>query len=265
MTNTLHSPNRAPSTLLHTLHVVWYRALAELRAEATRTYAGYLWWIIQPLLMFGVYYIAFNFVLKSRQEDYAVFLFTGIVIWQWFAVSVQRCSGSLIAARNLMLQVNLHKSVFPFSIVVVNSVKFLVTFGILFAVLLLAGHPPGLNWLWLPLLLFIELLTIAAFGCFSAMLSPFVPDFQHILTTMLQLAFFVSGIIYDLSVIPDPYQRILKLNPMAVIIEQTRSVLMSNATPDLTQLLLPLGCGLVVLCASLSLIHRLDKLYPKVG
>ncbi len=258
-------PARPQSILRHTFDVVLYRAIAELRAEATRTYAGYLWWIMQPLLMFAVYFVAFNYVLSDPRPDFAVFLFSGIVLWQWFAVSVQRCAGSLIASRALMQQVNLHKSVFPFSIMLVNSVKFLVTLLILFVVLMIAGHKPGIAWLTLPLLLLVELLVIAGFGCFSAMFSPFVPDFQHILSTLLHLAFFLSGIIYDLAMLPDRYQRVLGLNPVAVIIEQTRGVLMHNTMPDPTRLLIPLLIGASLLLLSMVLLHRFDKVYPKIG
>lgn len=263
--DTITHQGRLRSRWAHALHVVWYRAIAELRAEATRTYAGYLWWIIQPLLMFGVYYIAFRFVLQTREENFALFLFTGIIIWQWFSVTVQRCSGSLIASRGLMLQVNLHKSVFPFSILMVNSVKFLVTLVILVIVLMGSGIEPGSAWLALPALLLVELIVIAGFGCFSAMISPFVPDFQHILATMLQLAFFVSGIIYDLSVLPEKYQRVLEWNPMSIVISQTRRVLMDNQAPQAGELVMPLVISISLLAISLALIHRFDKLYPKLS
>jgi homopolymeric O-antigen transport system permease protein len=253
------------SDLRHIAHVVSYRALAELRSEGSRTYAGYLWWIFQPLLMFGVYYIAFNFVMSNRTENFAIFLFTGIVLWQWFSVSVLRCSGSLISARALMQQVNLHKSVFPFSIVMVNTVKFCVTLFILFIVLQLAGFHPGAAWITLPILLLIELIVILAYGCFAAMISPFMPDFQNILSTILHLMFFVSGIIYDLSIMPDRVQAILKFNPMAILIRETRTVLMYNQMPHWSTLIIPVIQAFVVLSISLLLIHRFDKVYPKIG
>ncbi|MBL4697705.1 MAG: ABC transporter permease [Phycisphaerales bacterium] len=253
------------STLRHLQHVVVYRAFAELRAEASRTYAGFLWWIIHPLLMFGVYYIAFNFIMANRTENFAIFLFTGIVLWQWFTVSVMRCAGSLIAARPLMQQVNLHKSVFPFSIILVNTVKFGITLVILFIVLLIAGYRPGLAWLALPILLFIQLLVIAAAGCFSAMISPFVPDFQHVLTTVLHLMFFISGIIYNLSMLPEHIRAVLAFNPMGILIEQTRNVLMSNQLPDWSMLTIPIAEAFIVLSISMALLHRYDKVYPKIG
>lgn len=258
-------PAHAHSALLHLLNVVLYRAIAELRAEATRTYAGYLWWLIQPLLMFAVYFVAFNTILGDRREDFAVFLFTGIMIWQWFAVTVQRCAGSLIASQSLMQQVNLHKSVFPFSIMLVNTIKFMVTLLILMLLLSFVGHPPGFNWFYLPLVLLIEFIVIAGFGCFSAMITPFVPDFQHMLVTILHLAFFVSGVIYELDMLPDRYSAVLGLNPMSVVIEQSRRVLMDNLAPDFTSLLLPLLIGTALLAISLGLIHRFDKVYPKIG
>lgn len=261
--NAAHTETHSPVT--HAAHVIWYRAIAELRAEATRTYAGYLWWVFQPLLMFVVYYIAFRYVLHVQEENFALFLFTGIIIWQWFSVTVQRCAGSLISSRALMLQVNLHKSVFPFSILLVNTVKFLVTLLILLIVLAASGVVPGTPWLSLPVVLLVQFMVIAGFGCFSAMISPFVPDFQLVLATLLQLAFFVSGIIYDLSVLPDRYRGILEWNPMSAIISQSRRVLMENQPPEIGALLFPLLISFLLIALSLGLMHRFDKVYPKLS
>jgi homopolymeric O-antigen transport system permease protein len=266
MSTALQRPTPARSKkLAHLYNIVFYRAMSELRAETTRTYAGFLWWIINPLLSFGVYYIAFNFVVSSEIENFAIFLFTGIVLWQWFSLSVLRCSGSLIASRPLMQQVNLHKSIFPFSIIMVNSIKFLFTFLILFIVLQIAGFHPGMAWITLPLLLLIQLFVICAVGIFSAMISPFVPDFQHILTTVLHLMFFVSGIIYDLSIMPDRFRSILELNPMAILISQSRVVLMHNEYPDWSLLMIPIVSSTLLFCLSMVLLHRFDKIYPKIG
>ena len=215
--------------------------------------------------MFGVYYIAFNYVIRNQTPDFALFMFTGIVLWQWFHVSVLRCSGSLIAAKPLMQQVNLHKSVFPFSIIMVNTVKFGITLALLFVVLAIAGHYPGLSWITLPVLLLVLLGVIAAAGSFAAMISPFIPDFQHILTTVLHLMFFISGIIYDLSILPQRIRSVLELNPMAIMISQTRKVLMYNEFPSWDVLLIPLGQSMIVLTISLYLMHRFDKTYPKIG
>lgn len=259
-------PNQSNQhTIRHLLDIIRYRAFAELRAEGSRTYAGYLWWILQPLLMFGVYYIAFKYVMHNDTENFAVFLFAGIVLWQWFSVTVLRCADSLIAARGLMQQVNLHKSVYPFSIIMTNMVKFAITFVLLCVVLIIAGFTPTLVWFTLPVLLAIELLIICAVGCFSAMISPFIPDFRHVLATLLQLMFFISGIIYDLSILPERIQSVLGLNPMAIVISETRGVLMYSEIPDPGILLISVIQAAALLCISLSLLHRFDKTYPKIS
>jgi len=117
----------------------------------------------------------------------------------------------------------------------------------------------------LPLLLGIELLVICAVGCFSAMISPFVPDYQYVLSTVLHLMFFMSGIIYDLSVLPERIRSILSLNPMAIVISETRGVLMNDQMPNAGALLIPIVFSVLLLTVSMMLLHRFDKLYPKIG
>jgi len=249
----------------HLYHIIKYRAFAELRTEASRTYAGYLWWIIQPLLSLAVYYMAYKYVLKQHTENFAIFIFIGIVVFQWFSSSAMRCSGSLIAAKPLMQRVNLHKSVFPFSIILVNTIKFGITFGILILVVLLAGFMPGWSWVTLPILLLVELIVISATGCFSAMISPFIPDFQNILATIVLLLFHISGVFYDTSMLPKGLQIFLNVNPMTIVVSQIRDVLMNNQFPNWTLLMIPLAEGVIVLAISMSLLHRYDKVYPKIG
>ena len=64
--------------------LVLYRSLSELRAEAKRSYAGLAWWIIRPLLSLAVYGLVLGVVFKSREDHFVVFLFSGIIAWEWF-------------------------------------------------------------------------------------------------------------------------------------------------------------------------------------
>ena len=73
-------------------HLIWYKAMAELKAENTRHYAGYLWWILTPILHLGVYYIIFSW-FRKQDENYVAFLFIGIVAYNWFSGSSTAKSG----------------------------------------------------------------------------------------------------------------------------------------------------------------------------
>ena len=249
----------------HMADIALYRAGAELRSEASRTYAGYLWWVVHPLLSLAVYYVAFEKILGRGGPGYATFLFCGIIFWQWFSSTVLRCSNSLIAARGLMQQVNLHKLVFPCSVVLVNLAKFAVTFVLLLVVLLLAGHAPALSWSALVPLLLLQVLLVVAFGCATASVSPFFPDFHHLLETTLQLLFFLSGIFFDAARLGPELQGLLRFNPLASLITQYRRVLLDGQWPEWGALAIPCAEVLVVLFLAVGAIHRFDKLYAKLS
>ena len=66
-------------------NIIIYRAIAELKSEGTRTYAGYLWWILEPLMSLAVYYVAFKYIFNRATNNFAIFLFIGIVLYRFFA------------------------------------------------------------------------------------------------------------------------------------------------------------------------------------
>lgn len=248
----------------HLLEVVGYRAAAELRAEVKRTYAGFLWWIVQPVLTFGVYFVAFKWVLPDR-ENFAVFLFTGITLWQWFHLSAMRSSQAIVGAGGLVQRVNLHKIVFPVSAILVNTVKFGVTLLVLVGVLIASGVPPTPAWLGLVPVLVVQLVVVAGVGCLLAGVTPFVPDVHLVFSTFLHLLFFVSGVLYDLGELPWPVADLLYLNPIAVLIDLSRGVLLEGEWPAPERLVLPLVEGIVLCAVAWGIIHRFDKVYPKYG
>ena len=164
-----------------------------------------------------------------------------------------------------MQQLKRHKVIFPLSSLLVNAVKFSVTFAMLVVIVLLTGH--SFSWAWVSLvpLMGILFLLILGLSCGVAAISPFIPDFQMILGTLLQLMFFMSGIFFDLSRLSATLRRYLQFNPMAILIENFRRVLLNGQWPQWHLLLLPLSEACVITGLSLLLLHRFNKLYPKLS
>ena len=77
------------------LSLVLYKTYAELRAESARTYIGFLWWIIEPIVDMATYYLVFAVLLRNRTEDFVPFLLIGLVSWKWFSVSVTMGADSI--------------------------------------------------------------------------------------------------------------------------------------------------------------------------
>jgi len=180
-------------------------------------------------------------------------------------MSVLRSCGSLIGSQNLMQQVDLHKSVFPLSIVLVNCVKFVITLVLLLFVVMIFGHTP--NWTWLALipLLLVEVFLIAGLSCGAAAISPFFPDFRIILETALHLMFFLSGIFFELDRLPERFSAVLDYNPMAVLIVAFRKVLLHGQWPEWGSLSIPLIEAVAILFVAMIMLRSFNKVYPKLS
>jgi lipopolysaccharide transport system permease protein len=105
---------------------------------------------------------------------------------------------------------------------------------------------------------------IVAVACLFAAIMPFFPDLRVILENGMLMIFFLSGIFFDMTKLPESVQTYLWLNPMAVIINTYRKILLKGMLPDWHQLLFVLSFSFVILLLALYLYHRFDRIYPKI-
>lgn len=240
-----------------------FRTVAELRAESKRSYAGLLWWIIRPLLSLAVYWVVFGLIFKVQQEHFLLFLFSGIIGWEWFSCSTQRCATSVVANRPLMLLVKVNPMLFPVSICLVDFVKFLL--GLLILLIAAAIWGPGFGWsiLMLPVIVLAELMLCMGVGLIVSSITPFLPDFAMILTTIMQLLMFLSGVFYRIDSLPERLRPLIALNPVAVMLEQYRRVILERAMPDLWSLAAVLGSGITAVLVGRLLLTTFGRIYTK--
>ncbi|MBI1733473.1 MAG: ABC transporter permease [Gammaproteobacteria bacterium] len=249
----------------HYLQLVLFKAYAELRAEATRAYLGFLWWFLEPVLYMGVFYLIFEIGFRSGGEDFVPFLMCGMVAWKWFGSTVSASAGSLGKNAGLIQQVYLPKIVLPLVTVVSNTVKSSVIMLLLLVLLVVPfGKSPTATWLFIPVLLVMEFLLIAGAAVLVASLVPFAQDLRLLLDNALMMLFFMSGIFFDINKMPDTARQVLGFNPMAVVIDAYRSVLLRDTLPETSGLLIVLAAAALSMAAGAAILARFDRVYPKI-
>lgn len=241
-----------------------YKTYADLRAESRRTHAGFLWWIVEPLLHMAVYYLVFAVLMQRGGENFVPFLLIGLVIWRWFHVSLMQGGSAISANKRLMQQLYIRKLLFPSASILGNGIKFLFTLGVLLVFLWVYGLLPTVHYLAIPLLLAVQGLLIVGCTFVLAAITPFLPDLRIMLDNALRAVMFLSGIFFSGDIVPQHLKFWFYLNPMAALLESWRNVLMHDAWPMWGHMAGISLFGLVLLFAGSLLIRRFDYSYPKV-
>jgi lipopolysaccharide transport system permease protein len=247
------------------LPLIGYMAYADLRAEAARTYAGFLWWVLEPVLSLIVYFVVFEIVLDRGTEHFVAFLFVGLVPWRWLATTLAHGSNSILGARALMEQVHVPKIVFVIVAFLTDAAKFCAVFLVLLVFVWLNGF--GISWwyLLLPFVILVQGVLILAFEFLFAAVTPLIPDIRMVLENVIRLWLFLSGVFYDVNQLSEKKEFVFRLNPMTNVIEAYRDILLHGQCPKVALLGAILVGSLILLAIGVHLVTRFDYLYPKLA
>ncbi len=242
-------------TITHFFSLVNTQAKFALKAEASRFYLSYLWWVLEPLLFVLVFYVVFSVVLTNRTENFLLFLMCGKIPFLWFAKSVTAGSNSIVQNRGLISQLDVPKALFPYVAVHEVLYKQWVVFMVLLSVVAGYGLLPELNWFWLLPLMLVQYLLILVCAMAGALLVSFILDMRMLIGMGMTFLLFGSAIFWDIRTIENAELQhwLLILNPLLFLIDSYREVLINRSAYDLHHLLM-LGLG-ASLC--LVVLHRL--------
>jgi lipopolysaccharide transport system permease protein len=229
--------------------IILYRTYAELKSEVQLNYMGYVWWVLEPLLNTVLFYVILVAVLEQSSAGSISFLLVGAITWQWFNASLLNAAPSIFEAGGMLKQIYLPKFILPLISILTSSWKFLFLFLLLLAWCWATGHAPGITYLALPLLLVLQFGIILVFTLPVALAIPYFPDARVAIDALLRSVMLVSGIFFPVEKLPPAFHFYFYLNPMAVLIEAYRAVLLDGRWPRaelLAYVALLIVAGLVV-------------------
>lgn len=256
--NAHRAPSPTPAAMFTSFwrnrHLIWQMVRREIAARYRGSIIGLAWSFINPLLMLAVYTFVFSVVFKARwgtgenesQAQFAIILFAGLIVFGLFAETVNRAPRQIISNANYVKKV-----VFPLeilSLVSLGAVLFHSMISLL--VLLLAQLIINQSIPWtavlFPLVLLPLIFTSLGAAWFLAALGVYVRDIGQITTVFTTVLMFLSAIFYPVSALPERYQVWLRLNPLVLIISESRKVLIFGSLPDWFWLGIAMLMGLAI-------------------
>lgn len=218
------------------------------------SYLGVLWSLLLPLLSLLVFTFFFGVIFQMRWAgqaggslaDFALALFVGLALYNFLAECLNRSPGLILAHPNYVKNVVFPLEMLP--LVTVTSTLILLTVTLLVILLLQATLGDGLAWtvLLLPVVVLPLVLFMLGLSWFLASLGVYIRDIQQLIVPLVQLMMFMSPVFYPISALPDSFRPWLQLNPLALVIEQTRGIVLFGQPPAWTPYLYCLGAGLLV-------------------
>lgn len=249
----------------HLTELILFSTYAELRAEAARSYLGLVWWVLEPAMMMAAFWLVFDVILKTGGPDYLPFLLIGMTVWQWMKSCITHGGYAIWSSLPMVRQVRLPPLVFPLIAMLSDTVKFFFIFLLLVAILWAMGYPPNAAYWALPILFLAIFLAAAGAGFIVAALVPLVPDLRFVIEQVLLVVMFLSGVIFPLDKVPEHLKWLMELNPVAVVMNDARGILMHGQLPNW------IGFGKVcliafVLCTVGALfVRHLAPRFPKLA
>jgi homopolymeric O-antigen transport system permease protein len=266
----LPSSERLPTELL------WNLTLRELRGKFKRSTLGWLWSVINPLAMIGIYSLVFGVFFNvvppvgdpSGMHRYGFFLVCGLLPWTFVTNALSGAAASITANEGLVKKVYFPRAVLPGASTLAWLANFGVELAVLGVVLLVAGN---MIIPWIPLVLILMVLQTAfvfGIGLFLAAANSYFRDVQHFMGIGLNIWFYATPILYPVETIPEewsvlgvtiPLRDLLALNPMAIFVDAYRDALYNLRWPTFTQWAAMIAVSAVSLVAGGWCFRRLES------
>lgn len=220
--------------LLKAHDLVWAWTLRTLRGRYQQSALGWLWAIVQPVATVAIFAVVFTRIVPvdTGGVPYILFSYTAVVPWTLLATSITDMAMSLVQNMNLVGKIYFPREALPVASLLARLADFGISFVLLVILVILFEIPVSpLGLLYLPLILLVQITLILGLGIGAAALNVFYRDVDPLIKLVIQIWFYASPILYPISFVPEKWQQLYFLNPMAGIIAAYRDVLIYNTLP----------------------------------
>lgn len=249
----------------------------DLKVRHRGTFLGMLWSLTTPLILVGLYYMIFKYILRaSPAQDiprpdhhaipFAIYFFCGLTLWNFFANSIGASTGSIIGSGYLLRKVYFPRAILPLSAVLSSLVTFAFEMAVLLVATFIFVGLPSWYVIWVPVIIAITAMLSYGLGLLLAAVTVFLRDMVHFVGLLMQLWFWTTPIIYSLLYVSahPGFVTAIKLNPMTGLIVSFRNVLILNHAPPVRLLAYDFGWAVFLLALGAFVFSRWQRLFSEI-
>lgn len=216
-----------------TRSVLWQLVRQQLILRYRRTALGYLWTLLNPILMMSVSAVVFSSLFQMDLKTYVVYLFAGMIPWNCFNSIIVQSGSSFVNNEPLIKKIYLPKAIFPLSVSLGLLIDNMLSFVALFFVAMSIGGELSWALLFLPISYALLFLFSFGFALIASVLVVFFRDLQHVILVFMQAWFYVTPIMYKREALIGNAAFLMRANPVVPFITLFRDPICNGTVPEL--------------------------------
>lgn len=237
-------------------------AVADFRLKYHQSMLGYFWLMLNPILMFGVFYLVFTYVFKLQISNFALYLLIGVIFFNFFQDCTYSSMLSLSNKAAIIKKIYFPRSLIVFASTGTSLLSLAINTVVLVLILLFTGH--------LKLLAFLSIFSIVCFAVFTmgvslvlATLFVFFRDIAQIWAVLLTVFFWVTPIVYDVSNLPEATQQLVYFNPLTRFFVLLRWFLLYDYVPNVQFFIVTAGYAVLMFVIGYVIFRKYESSFPE--
>lgn len=237
---------------------------AQYRLKDKSTFLGIAWSLLHPLMLLGIIYLLFSARIGQNIEHYGIFLLIGLVHFTYFSTATTASMRVLVAMHQLTADAIFPKELLVMANVFMYAIELLASFAVCLLIAYASGIEVTVYWLLLPLVMLIQVVFVLWVSFLLSCTFIFVQDLQHFYQVFLRILLFVTPIFYGIDFLGHGVARdLVALNPLAALIDFSRSLVIDAAVPSLSLAGLWVLFHAIMLVFSLGIFRRLEPTFAE--
>jgi ABC-type polysaccharide/polyol phosphate export permease len=238
--------------------------LKDLKLKYRGSVLGFLWSLVNPLVMIAVYYFAFRYIMHNRTEGFVFLVLLGILAWTFFSTAAMMSTGAIVDNGSLLKSVFFPRAILPIATVLFNFVQYLLMAAVLLPLMLIAFRiPPAAPMLAYPIFLALQVAFTIGVALILATGTTFFRDIRHLLEVALAVVFWTTPIIYELDQVPARLRPFILASPLSSFVVAYKDVFFYRRWPEPIVWTFAIAYAIIACAAGAALLLKYEDRFAE--